>query len=72
MVAMSLDNFRVAFGESVIVGAIWNSVTTSLIAVAIALVIGFIVSVVTLRGRRYPVLRMLMDVIVACRWVCRR
>lgn len=63
--AMSLDNFRVAFGESVIVGAIWNSVTTSLIAVAIALVIGFIVSVVTLRGRRYPVLRMLMDVIVA-------
>ncbi len=63
--AMSLDNFRVAFGESVIVGAIWNSVTTSLIAVAIALVIGFIVAVVTLRGRRYPVLRMLMDVIVA-------
>lgn len=63
--AMSLDNFRVAFGESVIVGAIWNSVTTSLIAVAIALVIGFIVSIVTLRGRRYPVLRMLMDVIVA-------
>lgn len=63
--SMSLDNFRVAFGESVIVGAIWNSVTTSLIAVAIALVIGFIVAVVTLRGRRYPVLRMLMDVIVA-------
>lgn len=63
--AMSLDNFRVAFGESVIVGAIWNSVTTSLIAVAIALVIGFIVAVVTLRGRRYPVLRMLMDLIVA-------
>lgn len=63
--AMSLDNFRIAFGESVIVGAIWNSVTTSLIAVAIALVIGFIVAVVTLRGRRYPVLRMLMDVIVA-------
>lgn len=63
--AMSLDNFRVAFGESVIVGAIWNSVTTSLIAVAIALVIGFIVAIVTLRGRRYPVLRMLMDVIVA-------
>lgn len=63
--AMSLDNFRMAFGESVIVGAIWNSVTTSLIAVAIALVIGFIVAVVTLRGRRYPVLRMLMDVIVA-------
>jgi iron(III) transport system permease protein len=63
--SMSLDNFRVAFGESVIVGAIWNSVTTSLIAVGIALVIGFIVSIVTLRGRRYPVLRMLMDVIVA-------
>lgn len=63
--AMSLDNFRVVFSESVIVGAIWNSVTTSLLAVAIALVIGFIVSVVTLRGRRYPVLRMLMDVIVA-------
>jgi iron(III) transport system permease protein len=63
--SMSLDNFRVVFNESVIVGAIWNSVTISLIAVAIALVIGFIVAVVTLRGRRYPVLRMLMDVIVA-------
>ena len=63
--AMSLDNFRVALGESVIVGAIWNSITASLIAVAIALVIGFVVAVVTLRGRRYPVLRMLMDVIVA-------
>ena len=63
--AMSLDNFRTALGESVIVGAIWNSITASLIAVAIALVIGFVVAVITLRGRRYPVLRMLMDVIVA-------
>jgi len=63
--AMSLNNFRTAFGESVIVGAIWNSVTLSLIAVAIALVLGFLVAVVTLRGRRYPVLRTLMEVIVA-------
>ncbi|MBW6496305.1 MAG: ABC transporter permease subunit, partial [Burkholderiaceae bacterium] len=62
---MSLENFRVAFGESVILGAIVNSITASLIAVAIALVIGFIVSVVALRGRRYPVLRLLIDVIVA-------
>ena len=65
--AMSLDNFRAAFGESVIAGAIWNSVTTSLIAVAIALVIGFIVSVVTLRGRRYPVLRVVMAMLLGGR-----
>ena len=63
--SMSLENYRVAFGESVIVGAIWNSISASLMAVAIALVIGFVVAVVTLRGRRYPILRMLMDVIVA-------
>jgi iron(III) transport system permease protein len=62
---MSLENFRVAFSESVILGAIYNSVTLSLIAVSIALVIGFFVAVVTLRGRRYPVLRALLDVIVA-------
>lgn len=63
--SFTLDNFRAAFSESVIVGAIVNSVTTSLIAVAVALVIGFVVAVVTLRGQRYRVLRALMDVLVA-------
>ncbi|WP_187972559.1 ABC transporter permease [Aquibium microcysteis] len=61
----TLENFRVAFGESVIVGAIINSVMTSLVAVAISLVIGFIVAVVTIRGRRYWLLRSVMDIIVA-------
>lgn len=63
--SFTLENFRVAFSESVIVGAIINSVVASLIAVAISLVIGFIVSVVMLRGRRYPVLRTLTDLLVA-------
>ena len=63
--SFTLANFRTAFSESVIVGAIVNSVVTSMFAVAISLVIGFVVAVVTLRGQRYPVLRMLTDVIVA-------
>jgi iron(III) transport system permease protein len=63
--SFTLENFRVALSESIIVGAIINSVVASLIAVAISLVIGFIVSVVMLRGRRYPVLRALTDLLVA-------
>lgn len=62
---MSLDNFRTALSDSTVSGAIINSVVSSLIAVVIALVIGFIVSVVAIRGRRYPVLRSIIDVLVA-------
>lgn len=63
--AFTLDNFRQAFDESVILGAIYNSVLASLIAVAISLVLGFIVAVVVIRGQRYPILRSVLDVLVA-------
>jgi iron(III) transport system permease protein len=62
---LSFDNFRQIAKESQIVDAIFTSVTVSLIAVAIALVIGFLVAVVLLRGRRHRVVRTLLDIIVA-------
>lgn len=61
----TLDNFRQVFKESGIVSAITNSVTISFIAVCISLVIGFIVACVLVRGRRVPVLRTLLDIVVA-------
>jgi iron(III) transport system permease protein len=61
----TLRNFEQALRESVILDAIVNSVVTSLIAMAIALVIGFVVAVVVIRGQRFPLLRSVLDVIVA-------
>jgi iron(III) transport system permease protein len=61
----TLDNFRQVFKESGIVSAITNSVTIAFIAVCISLVIGFIVASVLVRGRRVPVLRTLLDIVVA-------
>ena len=61
----TLDNFRQVFKESGIVSAITNSVTVSFLAVCISLVIGFIAASVLVRGRRVPVLRTLLDIIVA-------
>lgn len=62
---LSFDNFRQIAKESQIVDAIVTSVTVSLISVVIALVIGFAVAVILLRGRRHRVLRTLLDIIVA-------
>jgi iron(III) transport system permease protein len=61
----TLRNFEQALRESVILDAIVNSVVTSLIAMAIALVIGFVVAIVVIRGHRFPLLRSVLDVIVA-------
>ncbi len=61
----SLGNFRQALQESSIVDAIVNSVTASLIAVAISLVLGFIVAVVVIRGQRYRILRAVLDLLVS-------
>lgn len=62
---LTFDNFSQIAKESQIVDAIVTSVTVSLISVAIALVIGFAVAVILLRGRRHRVLRTLLDIIVA-------
>jgi iron(III) transport system permease protein len=62
---LSFDNFRQIFKESQIVDAIVTSVSVSLISVAIALVIGFIVAIVLLRGQRHRFVRTLLDIIVA-------
>jgi len=62
---LNFDNFRQIFKESQIVDAILTSVSVSLIAVLIALVIGFIVAILLLRGRRHRLVRALLDIIVA-------
>lgn len=62
---LTFDNFSQIAKESQIVDAIVTSVTVSLISVAIALVFGFAVAVILLRGRRHRVLRTLLDIIVA-------
>jgi iron(III) transport system permease protein len=61
----SLDNFRQIFTESSIVDAIFTSVVVSFAAVVVSLVIGFTVACILVRGRRNPVLRTILDVIVA-------
>lgn len=62
---LTFDNFRQIFKESQIVDAIVTSVSVSLIAVAIALVIGFVVAIILLRGRRHRAVRTVLDIIVA-------
>jgi len=62
---MTLENFQQIFKESGIVSAVTNSITISLMAVCISLLIGFIVAFVLLRGQRMPILRSVLDIIVA-------
>jgi iron(III) transport system permease protein len=62
---LNFDNFRQIFKESQIVDAILTSVSVSLIAVLIALVIGFIVAILLLRGRNHRLVRTVLDIIVA-------
>jgi iron(III) transport system permease protein len=62
---LTLKNFEQIAKESQIVDAIVTSVTVSLISVAIALVIGFAVAVILLRGRRHRILRTFLDILVA-------
>ena len=62
---LTLDNFVQVFNQSGIVKAIYTSVGASLIAVAISLVIGFLVAILLLRGQRHRVIRSILDIIVA-------
>ncbi|HEU0221562.1 MAG TPA: ABC transporter permease subunit, partial [Paracoccaceae bacterium] len=61
----TLDNFRQIFAESDIVNAILTSLTVSLIAVCICLVIGFVAANVLVHNRHSRLLRPILDVIVA-------
>ena len=62
---LTLSNFERIFEESSIVNAVLTSVGVSLISVAISLVIGFVVAILLVRGRRHRVIRSLLDIIVA-------
>ena len=61
----TLDNFRRIFEESNVTDAIYNSVTISLIAVAISLPLGFIAASIILNGKGYGPLRAIADFLVA-------
>lgn len=61
----TLDNFRQAFDDSRITEAISTSLIASFAAVAIALPVGFIASSLLLKGKRFPVIRAIIDFIVA-------
>jgi iron(III) transport system permease protein len=61
----SLENFRTIFHQSGITHAISTSISASLIAVAISLPVGFLAATVLLRGRRFGVLRSMLDFVVA-------
>lgn len=61
----TLDNLRQIFAESGIVDAIVNSVTLSFLSVLIAIPIGFIAASLLVKGRRFPIIRGLVDFIVA-------
>jgi iron(III) transport system permease protein len=62
--SLSLDNFRKVLDHPGITGAITTSLVASLTAVAIALPVGFIAATMLLRGRRYRVVRGLIDFII--------
>ena len=61
----TLDNFREIFDQSNITSAISTSVTASLIAVAIALPIGFVAATLLLRGKQHRFMRSFIDFLVA-------
>lgn len=61
----SLDNFREVFTQSAITDAIWTSVSVSLLAVAIAIPVGFVGANLILRGKRFPFMRTFIDFLVA-------
>jgi iron(III) transport system permease protein len=63
--SFTLGNFRQVFSQSGITDAIVNSLTISIISVAIALPIGFVAATMLLKGRRYRLIRAAVDFIVA-------
>ncbi len=61
----TLNNFREVFEQSGITDAIVNSLTISIISVAIALPTGFVAASLLLKGRRFRIVRAAIDFIVA-------
>ena len=61
----SLDNFRTIFEQSSVTDAVANSLTFSLVAVAICLPLGFVAASLLIRGRRFPVQRAVLDFVVS-------
>jgi iron(III) transport system permease protein len=61
----TLDNFRRIFDESNVTGAIYNSVTFSLIAMAICLPIGFVAASIIVNGKGFGPLKAVADFLVA-------
>jgi iron(III) transport system permease protein len=61
----TLANFRDIFTKSGITDAIVNSLTISVISVAIALPIGFVAATILLKGRRFRAVRTAIDFLVA-------
>jgi iron(III) transport system permease protein len=60
----TLDNLRQVFAESGIVDAIVNSVSLSLLSVLIAIPVGFIAASLLVKGRRFPIIRSLVDFVI--------
>jgi iron(III) transport system permease protein len=61
----TLASFHTIFADGQIVGAIRTSVVTALIAVAITLPLGYLAASVLRNRQRFPVLRPVLDVVVA-------
>lgn len=62
---LTTANFDSVMSDSVVPTAIQNSLIYSIVAVAIALPVGFIVSQVLVRGQDFPLLRTILDFVVA-------
>lgn len=63
--AMNIRNYIRVFQETDVPESIWNSLLFSLVAVAITIPIGFIAASILIRGRRYPILRAILDLIIS-------
>jgi iron(III) transport system permease protein len=62
---LTMRNVNTAFSDPTVTGAVQNSVTFSLWAMVITLPVGFVIASLLVRSRRYRILRMILDFIVA-------
>lgn len=63
--ALTIENFRVLLSTRDVVDSVVTSLVASAVAVAICVPLGFFLANLLVRGRHYPVLRMLGDLISA-------
>jgi iron(III) transport system permease protein len=62
---LTLDNFRTLFQTSDIMDSVVTSVVASSIAVLFCVPIGFMIANLLVRGRRYPIIRLVADLVSA-------